>query len=97
MRNVFIVTQEQADLARRAEALLVGLPEASGILFASAKIREAASPSQWGMDVVVGCARNLEVAAVEALVWAVLEKDPPLEAIRHLVTVQAYRGVARSS
>ena len=97
MRNVFIVTQEQADLARRAESLLVGLPEASGILFASAKIREAASMPRWGMDVVVGCSRNLEVAAVEALVWASLEKDPPLKEVLHLVTVQAYRGVARSS
>lgn len=108
MRNIFIVSQEQADLARRLESLLIELPKESGVLFAAATIDgqfrhppdERVGPLgewKWGISVVVGCARNLEVTIAEALVWAVVSKDPHLEAIRDRILVHVYRGVARLS
>ena len=100
MRNVFIVTREQYDLALRLETLLLELPGESGILFVGAQILERPDGSMgvtWGLSVVVGCSRNLEVGTSEALVWAVVSKDPELEAIRERIKVFVYRGVARSS
>lgn len=90
MRNVFVVTQEQNDLARRLESLLIELPAHSGINFVSASILEG-----WVLSVVVGCGRNLEVGTAEALVWSVISKDSILSEVKDHVKVVAYRGVTR--
>jgi hypothetical protein len=95
MKNVFVVAKEQFDLARRIENKLLELPEWV-ILFVGASISEVLTPEGWGMEVVVGCGRNLELSAVEALVWAVVEKDPELQAVKRHLKVIVYRGVARS-
>lgn len=93
MRNVFIVTPEQNDLARRVESVLVQLPAVSGILFAGASVVEVVDG--WQLLVVVGCGRNLEMGAVEALVWSVISKDPILSEVKDHMKVVAYRGVTR--
>lgn len=95
MRNIFFVTRDQNDLARRAEQLLIELSPVSGILFVSASIVETGN--DWGLSIVVGCSRSVEASTAEALVWSVVVKDPDLEVIKQRTNVQAYRGVARSS
>jgi hypothetical protein len=96
MKNVFVVSKEQFDLARMVETKLLELAEWA-ILFVGASISEIVStPEGWGMTVVVGCSRNLEVGTTEALVWAVISKEPELEAIKDHMKVIVYRGVARS-
>lgn len=95
MKTIFLVTPEMFDLVMRIETLLLSLPKEGGILFTGASIIEGPG-LRWEMQVVVGCARNLEVGTVEALVWAVVSKDPHLLEVRDRVKVLVYRGVARS-
>lgn len=101
MRNVFVVTKEQFELSRKIESKLLELPDMSGILFVSAMVAEVSGDLEpgtqpWQLILLVGCGRNLELTAVEALVWAVVDKDPELHVVKDRVKVSVHRGVARS-
>jgi len=93
MRNIFFATQEQVDLARRAEDLLFKVPSLGGILFVGATIADA---DGWQLRITVGCNRGMETSTIEALVWSVIAKDPELDAVKDRTKVQVFRGVARS-
>lgn len=96
MKNIFVVTQEQADVARKFEGTLLGLPKQSGITFVSAAVVEDVPKKDWALRLVVGCERRLEEGVVEALVWSTVNRDPGLELYRDRINLMVYRGVARN-
>jgi hypothetical protein len=91
MRTIFVVSPEEADMARRIEKTLMALPIESGILFAGVRV-----PCQGLYELRVGCARNLDVDTACRLVLQVLEADQVLKLVLGQIDIKAYRGVVRS-
>jgi len=96
MKNIFVVTQEQADVARKFERTLLELPKQSGITFVSATVVEDVQNMDWSIQLVVGCERRLVEGVVEALVWSTVNRDLGLGPYRDRINLTVYRGVARN-
>ena len=94
MRTIFLVKDEEADLARQMERRLVALPSSSGILFAGVSVTPETPETSAIFHVWIGCSRELDESLMDALVRATFAQ----EIIAGLqVVVHAHRGVSRSS
>ncbi len=93
MKNLYLVKQEEADLAREMERKLLALPRSSGVLFVGVSVRPETPRSKPIYDIFVGCDRNLDEKLMDPLVRVTLREE--LESGLELV-VSARRGVSRN-
>ena len=94
MRNIYLVKQEQADLARRIEAKLLELPLSSGILFVGVSVTPATDVREYPVyQVCVGCHRDFDEGWIDPVVRVTLRQEITDGA--H-VQVEAHRGISRS-
>jgi|ERR1051325_3875132 hypothetical protein len=94
MKVVPLVQRSEADLARKLEAKLLGLPKSHGILFVGISIVPHVKDERAVYSIWVGCSRNYEESTIKDLVQYALREE--IESGLHFV-VEAHRGVARSS
>lgn len=77
MKTVFLVTREEADLARKMEQKLLALPESAGILFVSIEVIQ--DPFQQSREILfnvfVGCTRERDASLMDVLVRRYLRED----------------------
>ncbi len=92
MKSVYLVKQEEADLARAMERKLLALPRSSGVLFVGVSVRPRTSQSSPVYDIFIGCDRDLDEKLMDPLVRVTL-RDALEEGIQ--VVISARRGVGR--
>lgn len=100
MTHVFVVSPEEAELARKIEKKLIALPEAAGILFVSTTVLEdpstsAQEPSFRGVlyRVVVGCQRARDPSLINMVVRKYLLGEVP----DHQLIVESHRGIDKAN
>ena len=92
MRIVPVVKFEEAELARRMEERLIGLPKESGVLFVGVRViaEDGKNPTQY--CVFVGCSKEFDERLFHSVVQATLAQEIALGAV---VTTEVRRGVSR--
>lgn len=96
MRPVFLVKQEEADLARQIESRLLGLPLNSGILFVGVSVVPAVDEKKVPSVVYriwVGCHRDFDEGLIKMVVRHAL-----LEELEKglCIEVEVHRGIGRA-
>lgn len=97
MKKIFVVKQEEADLARKMEKKLLGLSEASGILFVGVSvipdpIAESRIPLY---KVVVGCSRERDPKLADAIIKYYLAAE--IDDNENQLVVEVHRGVTKET
>ncbi len=93
MRTVFLVKQEEVDLARAMESKLIELPLSSGVLFAGVSVEPVTKDRTFPIyHIWVGCHRDFAEGLMDPLVRSVLREDIERGAV---VRVEAHRGLSR--
>lgn len=93
MKTVFLVTEEEADTARRMESKLLKLPLSSGVLFAGVSVVPARPGEQPIYRIWIGCHRSLEEKLIESVVRHTLRDEIQCGII---LKVEAHRGISRA-
>jgi hypothetical protein len=93
MKNVFLVKQEEADLARKMEAKILGLPASTGVLFVGVSVTPADERVPNPVyHVWVGCHRDFDAGLVDPLIRVTLRNEILAGAV---ITIEAHRGISR--
>lgn len=95
MKTVFLVSQPEAETARRMEKRLMLLPEDSGILFVSVTVKQdplATEPREVFYRVIVGCNRARDPDLIELVARTYLRKEVRNDS---QLTIEVYRGLDR--
>lgn len=96
MKSIFFVQPNEADIARRMEKILLGLPEESGVLFAGVTVvSDTKSRSRKVLyQVTVGCDRSRDTELIDLLVRKYLRQEVADDA---QLVIRSYRGIDRNS
>lgn len=93
MRNIFLATEKEVDVARQLENKIMALPISSGISFVGVSVHPSSGPERIVYRAWVGCQRNFDETLMDVLIKHTLRDE--LESGICLV-VEAHRGVSKN-
>lgn len=93
MKTIFLVQEEEADLARKMESKLMSLPLSSGVLFVGVSVIPRTPKGPEVYRVWIGCHRDFDEGLMEQIVRVTLKEEISLGAT---VRVEAHRGLSRA-
>lgn len=92
MKQIYLVKEEEAELARKMETKLLALPRSSGVLFVGVSVTPQIEETPAVYNVWVGCDRTFDEKLMPEIVKVTLRDEI---SAGNIIKTYAHRGVIR--